>query len=612
MFAFFASVGDGSRDQPTLFPIQQNWKRTWGLSWKATYLLQDKHGMAALFQNSGTAFHVLLLLDILSAHGARCNFNSGQHKKKEDTYELVLVNGASRSVIILPKNNFNEGWLGLATKIEGFINGLNTQLALNTKETILHPDTQKGKGIIKKHYTGTDGLKKNKKYSRRNPEDIKKKIVVFYMGLYSGDLQVGARFMLQKEFEDQEIWDSAKLCASDKAPAPNGVTMAFYTHCWERVQDHLQNTHRENQNGYAQTGGPPQQLAFIKGRQIVDAILMANEYVNARTRSSVPGILCKLDIQKAYDHLNWKFLLETLSKRGFGSIWLRWMKFCISTVKFSVLINGSPTGFFSSQRGLRQGDPLSPFLFIIAMEGLNDMLKIAQEKLWLRGFKVSSRVGADMEITHLQYADDTLVFYDANRNQFKILRVIFVLFEAISGIHINWNNSFLYPVNEMKSLIPSLARILGGRTGDLPTTYLGMPLGSKSKSIGIWNGGMKWVMPKKVTQPLKIWSSYASITGDNEMENHFGLHLVEYMEDLESVTDVLGSLPDTVSWVHSEDGRFTFNKLYKKELETQQGLRLAGNMYGQAKHQPRSNVLYGWLTGNSWMMPGHTADSLSC
>ena len=104
------------------------------------------------------------------------------------------------------------------------------------------------------------------------------------------------------------------------------------------------------------------------------------------------------------------------------------MKFCISTVKFSVLINGSPTGFFSSQRGLRQGDQLSPFLFIIAMEGLNDMLKISQEKSWLRGFRVSSRVGAGLEITHLQYADDTLVFCDANKNQLKILRVIFILF----------------------------------------------------------------------------------------------------------------------------------------------------------------------------------------
>ncbi|XP_049394869.1 uncharacterized protein LOC125859208 [Solanum stenotomum] len=117
------------------------------------------------------------------------------------------------------------------------------------------------------------------------------------------------------------------------------------------------------------------------------------------------------------------------------------------------------------------------------MEGLNDMLKIVQEKLSLRGFRVSSRVGAELEITHLQYADDTLVFCDANKNQLKILRVIFVIFEAISGLHINWNKSFLYPV---KSLIYPLW--LGFWVEGLPTTYLGMPLGAKCKSISIWNG----------------------------------------------------------------------------------------------------------------------------
>ena len=102
------------------------------------------------------------------------------------------------------------------------------------------------------------------------------------------------------------------------------------------------------------------------------------------------------------------------------------------------------------------------------------MLRMAQEKLWLRGIKVSNRVGCVMEITHLQYVDDTLVFCDANRNQ---LIVIFVLLEAISGLHINWETSFIYPVNEVSNLI-SLAGTLGGRTGDLSNVYLGMPLGS--------------------------------------------------------------------------------------------------------------------------------------
>nr|XP_016500125.1 PREDICTED: uncharacterized protein LOC107818600 [Nicotiana tabacum] len=167
-----------------------------------------------------------------------------------------------------------------------------------------------------------------------------------------------------------------------------------------------------------------QQMAFIKGRQIMDAILIANESADARMKSKEPGILCKLDIEKAYDHLNWKFLLGILSKMGFDERWIGWIKFCISTVKFSILVNGSPVGFFSSQRGLRQGYPISPFLFILAMEGLNNLFKTAKVNNRIRGFRLNSRESTNLEITHLQYADDTLVFCDASREHLLFLRMV--------------------------------------------------------------------------------------------------------------------------------------------------------------------------------------------
>lgn len=121
------------------------------------------------------------------------------------------------------------------------------------------------------------------------------------------------------------------------------------------------------------------QMAFIKGEQIMDAILIANECVDMRKISKVPGVPCILDIEKAYDHLHWGFLWKTMENMGFGEKWIKWIKFCTTTVKSSVLINGSPSGSFPSERGLRQGDPLSPFLFILAMEGLNDMLRTAKQ-----------------------------------------------------------------------------------------------------------------------------------------------------------------------------------------------------------------------------------------
>ena len=102
------------------------------------------------------------------------------------------------------------------------------------------------------------------------------------------------------------------------------------------------------------------QNAFVKGRQIFDVSLIANEVVDFWQKRKEKWLICKLDIEKAYDSINWRFLMKVLHKMGFGFRWMEWIWRCISTAKFSVLVNGVPAGFFSSTKGLRQGDPLSP------------------------------------------------------------------------------------------------------------------------------------------------------------------------------------------------------------------------------------------------------------
>ena len=126
------------------------------------------------------------------------------------------------------------------------------------------------------------------------------------------------------------------------------------------------------------------------------------------------GVICKLDIEKAYDHVNWEALLDLLKRMRFGMRWCRWICTCISTAQFSILFNGSPSDFFGSSKGLRQGDLLSPMLFLVMMEVFSKMMKRAN---LFPGFRADGRWGGGVCFSHLLFADDTTLFYDANEEQ---------------------------------------------------------------------------------------------------------------------------------------------------------------------------------------------------
>jgi len=103
------------------------------------------------------------------------------------------------------------------------------------------------------------------------------------------------------------------------------------------------------------------QSTFIKGRQIFDGILVANEVVNDARKRKKDLLLFKVDFEKAYDSIDWNYLEEVMVKMSFPTLWRKWIKECVGTATTSVLVNGSPTYELSLGRGLMQGDPLSPF-----------------------------------------------------------------------------------------------------------------------------------------------------------------------------------------------------------------------------------------------------------
>ena len=146
----------------------------------------------------------------------------------------------------------------------------------------------------------------------------------------------------------------------------------------------------------------------------------------------------KTDMSKAYDRIEWSFLKEVLHTLGFHEVWISWIMECVSSVSYSFLINGGPQGKVIPARGLRQGDPLSPYLFILCTEVLSGLCQKALVNGSLPGIKVARNCPA---INHLLFADDTMFFGKTNPTSCAALVTILKRYEAASGQCINLGKS---------------------------------------------------------------------------------------------------------------------------------------------------------------------------
>ena len=119
---------------------------------------------------------------------------------------------------------------------------------------------------------------------------------------------------------------------------------------------------------------------------------------------------------------------------GFGLKWRGWIKACVTSVRFSILVNGSSEGFFGSSRGLRQGDPLSPLLFLLIMEVLSRLLRKTKESNLIQGFHVGAMNSVGVRISHLLFANDTILFCDAFMEQLLSIRLVLSCFQVFTGL----------------------------------------------------------------------------------------------------------------------------------------------------------------------------------
>nr|GEW82625.1 putative RNA-directed DNA polymerase, eukaryota, reverse transcriptase zinc-binding domain protein [Tanacetum cinerariifolium] len=211
-------------------------------------------------------------------------------------------------------------------------------------------------------------------------------------------------------------------------------------------------------------------------------------------------------LSKVIDKKYLDFILDSL---GFGSKWRSWIRACLHSSRASILINDSPTSEFSIKRGLRQGDPLSPFLFILVIEGLHCAMSNAVNSGLIREIKLGS---SGIVLSHLFYADDMIITTDWNPHDMdNIIRVLHV-FHLASGLKINIHKSNIFGIGVTNDEISSMASRTGCAAGCFPFLYLGLPIGGRLTLIKAVLGslGVQPCSPSKVTwrllsSPNNMW-----------------------------------------------------------------------------------------------------------
>ncbi|XP_060216354.1 uncharacterized protein LOC132643852 [Lycium barbarum] len=257
----------------------------------------------------------------------------------------------------------------------------------------------------------------------------------------------------------------------------------------------------------------PQQTGFVKGRSIVKNILLVQEIVHEiRIRGKLANTVIKLDMAKAYDRVSWLFLTKVLRKMGFGEFLIDMVYRLISNNWYSILINGQAQGFFKSTKGVKQGDPLSPTLFIIAAECMTRALNELHKKEGYVGYGMPKW---SPYINHLAYADDTIIFTSAQPHTLKLVMNTLAEYEKISGQKINKEKSAFYQ-SVSQTLANSVVECTHIPRKEFLFTYLGIPIYYGRKRIAHFKE-----ITEKIHNRLGLWTrKLLSIGGKTTLINH--------------------------------------------------------------------------------------------
>ncbi|GJR17489.1 RNA-directed DNA polymerase, eukaryota, reverse transcriptase zinc-binding domain protein [Tanacetum coccineum] len=250
------------------------------------------------------------------------------------------------------------------------------------------------------------------------------------------------------------------------------------------------------------------QTAFVADRQILDGPFILDEVLQWCRRKKKHALIFKVDFEKAFDSVRWDFVDDVLNKFGFGERWRTWIQSCLRSSRGSILVNGSPTEEFQFFRGLKQGDPLSPFLFILIMESLHISFQRVVDAGLFTGIKINSMVN----LSHLFYADDAIFLGQwSELNIDSLVRVLDCFFRA-SGLRINMCKSKIMGVNVEDGMVKNAASKLGCLVLKTPFTYLGTKVGGNMSRKQAWKEVVDKVLSRLSRWKMKLLSIGGRLT----------------------------------------------------------------------------------------------------
>ncbi|GJV47243.1 RNA-directed DNA polymerase, eukaryota [Tanacetum coccineum] len=238
------------------------------------------------------------------------------------------------------------------------------------------------------------------------------------------------------------------------------------------------------------------QSAFVANRQILDGPFILNEIFHWCKRKRKQAMFFKVDFAKAYDSVRWDYLLDVLEAFGFGQTWCNWIRGTFSSARASVLVNGSPSNEFSFHCGLKQGDPLSPFLFILIMESLHLSFSRAVNEGIFKGVHLNGSI----TISHLFYADDAMFIGEWSDANLKGIINILQCFFLASGLKINIHKSQVLGVGIPSNIVKQAAASLGCGVLLNQFRYLGVMVGKCMSRHQAWED-----MVLKLRSRLSKW-----------------------------------------------------------------------------------------------------------